>query len=443
MTNNTIPEPARQAGLVDRWLRGRVEQSLRALRAGRVTVIDGRERIECGDEASDLQATITVNHPRFYRRVAWGADLGAAESLMDGDWQCDDLTALVRILIRNLPVVSNRKSIVQRLQLALARVSQFFRRNTRRAASRNIRSPYDLSNEFFELFLDDTLSYSCGIFDTEAHTLREASISKIDRACQALDLRASDHLLEIGTGWGALAMHAAQHYGCRVTTTTISREQFARASQRVRDAGLQDRITVLDRDYRDLQGEFDKLVSIEMIEAVGHQYFDTFFRQCSHLLKRDGLMFLQGIVIADHCYETHIRSVDFINRYIFPGGCLPSVTALMQSVARSTDMRCLYLEDFAPHYAETLRHWRRAFLNRLDDVRALHFDDRFIRMWEYYLCYCEAVFEERRVNVVQMLLAKPNALRITTPCASVRSRSRQSLEGVETEDRTLASSATL
>ena len=281
------------------------------------------------------------------------------------------------------------------------------RRNTLQGSRKNIAAHYDLGNEMFALFLDDTMMYSCAIFEHPQMSLQQASIEKLERVCRKLELQPGDHLLEIGTGWGGLALHAARHYGCRVTTTTISHEQYRMALQRVEQAGLGDRITVLCEDYRNLSGEYDKLVSIEMIEAVGHAYFDTYFEQCSRLLKSDGLMLLQSITIADQRYAAAKRSVDFIQRYIFPGGCLPSVAVLSDSVARNTDMRMLHLEDIGPHYATTLKRWRQRFMARLDSVRALGYPEEFIRMWEYYLCYCEGGFRERAIGTVQVLLGKP------------------------------------
>jgi cyclopropane-fatty-acyl-phospholipid synthase len=252
------------------------------------------------------------------------------------------------------------------------------------------------------LWLDDTWSYSSGVFSSPNTTLRDASIEKLDRVCRKLDLRRGDHLLEIGTGWGGLAIHAAQHYGCRVTTTTISRQQFDLASRRIEAAGLTERITLLLHDYRDLTGRFDKLASIEMIEAVGHQYLDTYFRKCAQLLTPEGSMVLQAIVMPERHYEEYLHSVDFIRRYIFPGGSLPSLASVLESVGRSSQLRFVHAEDFAPHYAETLRRWRKAFRERLADVRTLGYSDELIRLWDYYLCYCEAAFEERHIGVVQI-----------------------------------------
>ena len=281
------------------------------------------------------------------------------------------------------------------------------RGNSRSGSRRNIHAHYDLGNDFFQLFLDETMNYSCGIFETPAATLREASMAKMERVCRRLELSPSDHLMEIGTGWGGLAMHAAANYGCRVTTTTVSKEQHALAVERIREAGLAGRITVLLSDYRDLAGTCDKLVSIEMIEAVGHEYLDAYFATCGRLLEPGGRMLIQAITVPDHHYDKHRRTVDFIQQDIFPGSCIPSMAAMRGAMSRTTDLELVEIFDITPHYAETLRRWRAAFMSRLDEVRALGLPDDFIRMWEYYLAYTEAGFEERVTGDVQMLFTRP------------------------------------
>ena len=275
------------------------------------------------------------------------------------------------------------------------------------AVVKNILAHYDLGNDFYALFLDETMTYSCGIFEREDSTLKEASEAKYDRICRKLMLTTGDQVLEIGTGWGGFAVHAAGNYGVHVTTATISDEQHQFAQNRIKAAGLEDRITLLKSDYRDLSGKFDKLVSIEMIEAVGHHFYATFFRTCSRLLKDDGMMALQAITIGDQIFDRHRRSVDFIKRYIFPGSCIPSITAISNAIARATDLRLVHLEDITPHYARTLSEWRRRFFANLDKVREMGYSDTFIRMWEYYLCYCEGGFAERYIGDVQMLFTKP------------------------------------
>jgi cyclopropane-fatty-acyl-phospholipid synthase len=389
-----------------------VWRRLESLRHGSLALEDGPERRTFGtSEGGGLAVRATVRHPRFYRHLVLGGSLGAAESYIRGDWDCDDLVGLVRLFSRNGELASALENGLARIALVPARVSHWVRRNTVAGGRRNILAHYDLGEDFFSLFLDETLAYSCAIFPSADSPLHDASVAKFDRVCQKLALGESDHLLEIGTGWGGFALHAARNYGCRVTTTTISRRQYEFASRRVEAAGLTDRVTVLDQDYRGLRGAYDKLVSIEMIEAVGHEYFDTFFRVCSGLLRPHGLMLLQAIVIPDERFEQYRRSVDFIQRYIFPGGCLPSVGAIRDSAGKSGDLRLCGLEEITPHYAETLARWRRRFTANLEQVRTLGFSEEFIRMWHYYLCYCEGGFRERAIGDVQVLLAKPDAPR--------------------------------
>ncbi len=396
---------------------GWLQRNLQRLVMERLALVEhGRLRIVWGDQTScfgkvndicDLEATIEVLHPDFFVEVALGGSVGGAEAFMQRFWVCDDLTALVRLLIRNRHVLDAMETGFARLKAPLRRYAHWRRRNHPQNSRKNIEAHYDLGNDFFELFLDPTMMYSAGIFLEPDASLEAASIAKLDRICRQLQLQASDHVVEIGTGWGGFALHAAGRYGCHVTTTTISSEQHRLATARVRQAGLGDRVTVLKRDYRDLDGQFDKLVSIEMIEAVGHQFFDAFFAKCSSLLKGDGEMLLQSITIADQQYEKSKRSVDFIQKYIFPGGALPSLAAITNSITRVTDMRIVDLIDIGPHYAETLRHWRRAFFAHLGEVRQMGFPDEFIRMWEYYLCYCEAGFEERVIGDLQVHFQKP------------------------------------
>jgi cyclopropane-fatty-acyl-phospholipid synthase len=284
-------------------------------------------------------------------------------------------------------------------------------KNTRKGSRKNIAAHYDLGNDFYKLWLDPKMMYSCAYFDAPDTSLEDAATEKLDRICRKLDLSADDSVIEIGTGWGGFAIHAAKHYGCRVTTTTISKQQYNYAQQAVADAGLEDRITLLLQDYRDLEGRFDKLVSIEMIEAVGHEFHDAYFKKCCDLLKPDGQMLLQAITIADQRYDQYKSSVDFIKRYIFPGGCLTSVTDMSRTMTRHTDMRVIHLEDIGPHYATTLRHWHNRFFARIDEVREFGYSDAFIRMWQFYLNYCESAFIERAIGNVQLLIMRPAARR--------------------------------
>lgn len=392
---------------LDRIARRMVLSLLRNLRFGGVHIVEGRRRYSAGETAPALQATVYVHHPRFYSRVLFSGSLGAAEAYMDGLWSADVLSTLMRIMALNQAVFSEMEKGAARLTAPVYRLYHLARKNTRIGSRRNILAHYDLGNEFYALFLDPTMTYSCGIFESEQSTMEAASIAKYDRICRKLQLQPDDHVLEIGTGWGGFALHAVRHYGVRVTTTTISDAQHRFAGQRFKQAGLDGRITLLKKDYRDLKGRFDKLVSIEMIEAVGHHYFDTFFRTCSRLLHDSGMMMLQAITIRDQEFKRYRHSVDFIKRYIFPGSCLTTIAAMAASIARATDLKIFHLEDITPHYARTLSRWRRRFFANIDKVRAMNFPETFIRMWEYYLCYCEGGFSARYIGDVQMLLTKP------------------------------------
>jgi cyclopropane-fatty-acyl-phospholipid synthase len=405
---------ARRPAIIERFARGAVLSRLAGIKRGRIVIEDGGERILFGEEItdSDLRATIRVHDRRFYSDLALAGSVGAGESYMAGSWTTDDLTALVQIMIRNRDVMEGMDGGLARMANPIRRFIHYLRRNTRTGSQRNIGAHYDLGNDFFELLLDRTLMmYSCAIFERPDATLEEASAAKVDRICRKLDLRARDHLVEIGTGWGGFAIHAAKNYGCHVTTTTISRAQHDYAVARIAAEGLSERITVLFKDYRDLTGQFDKAVSIEMIEAVGHHFVDSYFRKCGELLKPEGMMLLQAITITDREYEGALKRVDFIKRYIFPGSFIPSVTALCDSITRSSDLRLFHLEDLTPHYAETLKNWRLRMFKNIDRVRALGYPDEFIRMWEFYLCYCEGGFRERYIGDVQMLLTKPASRR--------------------------------
>jgi cyclopropane-fatty-acyl-phospholipid synthase len=420
MNTTTLPR-ARPGGtpkphFLDAFARRAVRARLSQLNAGALTLVEGGERQRYGRSSAEcpLEVEVQVLDPRFYSELAFGGSIGAGEAYMQGLWRTSDLTALVRLLLRNRDVLDGMEGGAARLTGPLQKALHWWNRNTRAGSRRNIAAHYDLGNEFFRLFLDPTMMYSSAVFERPDMTLSEAQHARLERICRKLALGPSDHLLEIGTGWGGMAIHAAGRYGCRVTTTTVSRQQFELARERVAEAGLEDRITVLLEDYRDLTGTYDKLVSIEMIEAVGHEYYDTYFGKCAALLASDGLMLLQAITIADQRYEQARRSVDFIQRHIFPGSCIPSVAAMTGSIARATDLRVIALDDIGPHYATTLKCWRENFLRELDAVRRLGYPEEFIRMWEFYLCYCEGGFEERAISDVHLLLAKPGA-RIATP----------------------------
>ena len=378
---------------------------LQALNHGTLVIEEAGQVLRFGQGEPEFH--VQVMRPAFWPQLAIGGSVGAGEAYMAGDWHSDDLTGLLRLLLRNRAVMDGFERGLARLTAPLRGLSHALRRNTRAGSRRNIAAHYDLGNDFYRLWLDETLMYSCAVFERPDMSLAEASTAKLERICQKLDLKPADHVLEIGTGWGGFALHAAGRYGCRVTTTTLSRQQFELARQRIEAAGLGDRVELLLTDYRDLTGQYDKLVSVEMVEAVGARHLETYFRQCARLLRPEGAMLLQAISIADQRYAAALKEVDFIQKHIFPGGFLPSVTALAAAMTRAGDLRTVHLEDIGPHYAETLARWRSNFLGRIEAVRALGYPEAFIRMWLFYLGYCEAGFRERDIGTVQMLLAKP------------------------------------
>lgn len=406
LEQHAVPSPS----WFERFARGAVMRQLGQLRSGRMEIVEGANRHHFGAPGAANETHVpamTVHRPSLFPRTLLGGTIGAAESYMDGDWSCNDLTALIRVFIQNLDLESKTDAGLARLTQPLLRAAHWLRANTIHGSRKNIAAHYDLSNDFFALFLDETMMYSSAFFDSADTPLVDASTAKNERLCQMLRLAPGDHLLEIGTGWGGFAIHAATHHGCRVTTTTISKEQFAMATERIAKAGLSDRVTVLLEDYRDLKGTYDKMVSIEMIEAVGHDYLNAFFKRCGDLLKPTGAMALQAITIQDRFFEQHAKSVDFIKKHIFPGSCLPSIARMLDATRNHTDFNLAKLDEITPHYARTLAAWRSRFLDKIDLIRSMGFGERFIRMWEFYLCYCEAGFAERHIGSVQMLLAKP------------------------------------
>jgi len=405
--DTAIPAAPARFGAFDRLLRGHLLKRMGPLQGRALEIEDplGRATVGRGDPRVPLW--LQVRDPAFYRAVAMNGSVGAAEAYMDGHWGCDDLVGLVRLLVRNRDLLDGMESGAARLGGWAMRGVHALRANTRAGARRNISAHYDLGNAFFRLFLSDDLMYSSALWAGDDDTLEQASVRKLERICTKLRLQPGDHVLEIGTGWGGFALHAAARHGCRVTTATISREQYDLACQRVRDAGLQDRVTVLLQDYRDLTGQYDKLVSIEMIEAIGAAQQRRYFAQLGGLLKPEGLALVQAITIEDHRYQQALRSVDFIKRHVFPGCFIPSISAMLEAKTTSSDLALVHLEDFGSSYARTLRHWRERFLARLPEVRAQGYDARFARMWEFYLAYCEGGFRERSIGVAQMLFAKP------------------------------------
>lgn len=390
-----------------RWAKTLVSRQLEQMQTGGVVLHAGTELL-FGQVTADfpLSADIFVEDDAFFRDILFGGVVGAAEAYMAGYWRCSNLVDLVRILVRNRPVLEGMNGHSAWLTRKLRKLMHSYHLNTRQGSRRNIAAHYDLGNDFFQLFLDETLLYSCAYFERPEASLYHASIAKLALICAKLQLKPEDHVIEVGCGWGGFAEYAATHYGCRVTATTISRQQFEFAQQRIQAAGLSDRVTLLFEDYRDLTGTYDKLVSIEMVEAIGHQYYETYFAKCAQLLKPDGLALIQAITIADQQYEKARDDVDFIKRYIFPGSCIPSVTALVQAMTKASDFNLLHLQNIGAHYAVTLQRWRLAFLERLDSVRAQGYSEEFIRMWEFYLAYCEGAYRERAIGNAHLLLAK-------------------------------------
>lgn len=384
-----------------------VVSRVRALTNGELVLIDESGEIRVGQPAEDgLVVRLTIHRDRLWRRVAFGGLLAATEAYVDGDWDADDLTGLARLFARNIDQVTRLDSGLGRAIRPLAALRHALARNSRAGARRNISAHYDLGNDFFELMLDPTMTYSCGVFESADTTMEEASLAKIDRLCRKLGLDAGDHLLEIGSGWGGFAIRAASRYGCRVTTTTISRQQFEMATERVARAGLSDRVSVLLTDYRDLRGRYNKLVSVEMIEAVGAEYYEAFFRTCADRLDANGVMALQAITVADQRFEEARRAPDFIKAHVFPGSCIPSVGALTTAATRATDLRMVDLEDLTPHYARTLAEWCRSLDRNVESVSRIT-TERFRRLWRLYLTYCEGGFAERHTGLVQLVYARP------------------------------------
>ncbi|MEE4303962.1 MAG: cyclopropane-fatty-acyl-phospholipid synthase family protein [Wenzhouxiangella sp.] len=408
-TDRTIDEAdVGSGGGLDRWLRARVLARLGSIEQGRLTIEDADGEYALGEPEDSLQATVVIHDLRFWRLMASGGSVGAAEAWMAGLWDSPDPVAVVQVLSRNRRVLDEMETGVARVTNVLLGVWHAFNRNSLRGSRRNIAAHYDLGNEFFEAWLDERMMYSSALYTAEEQTLEQAQVNKLDRICRKLDLGPEDHLLEIGTGWGGLAIHAAEKYGCRVTTTTISREQYEFARSKVQAAGLEDRVTLLMRDYRDLEGRYDKIVSVEMIEAVGHQYLDTYLGKIDALLEPGGLALIQAITIEDYRYASAVKNVDFIKRYVFPGAFIPSVSAIVSSMARSSRLGLVELADFGASYARTLAAWRDRFEDQWESIREMGFDETFRRRWLWYLAYCEGGFRERAISDVHLLMAGPD-----------------------------------
>lgn len=406
----TLGHSLDRASLAERLARAGVLKALAKLESGRLTVRDGAEVAQLGTARGGgaLDATLTVHEPAFWLEVATGGSVGAAESYVRGEWHTDDPVTLIRLLARNRDALAGLEGGLARLRTPVLKGLHALRRNTKVGSRENIAAHYDLGNEFFALFLDPTLMYSSAVFPHPDSTLEEASVHKLDAVCDQLQLSPGQELLEIGTGWGGFALHAVRRHGVKVTTTTISNAQYECATRRVHEAGLQDHITILREDYRDLPAlrrRFDRVVSIEMIEAVGHEYLRTYFEVIDRMLAPDGRAVIQAIVIRDQDEAAYRGGVDFIQRYIFPGGALPSVRGMTSAVAEATSLRTESIRDLTPHYARTLRAWHARFEQHLDTIRRLGFDEQFVRLWRWYFAYCEAGFLERTCGLVHLTLA--------------------------------------
>ncbi len=414
MSERTLASPRHLATgtkirALDALARRLVLKQLARLETGCLVLIDGESRTTFGQAqvSAELTARIEVRDNSFYADIAFAGSIGAGEAYMRGAWQCEDLVSLVRILLRNRHVLDDMEKGTAWFKTSIQRILHWVNRNTREGARRNIAAHYDLGNDFFALWLDESMMYSSAMFEHAEQSLADAQRNRLDVVCRKLELKPGDHVIEIGTGWGGFAIHAAQNYGCRVTTTTISKRQYELAWRRVQQAGLQERVELLLEDYRDLDGSYDKLVSIEMIEAIGSDQYDTYFSQCSRLLKPGGRMLIQAITIADTQYDYAQKNVDFIQRYIFPGSCLPSLGVMTATIARVSDMVVTTIEDIGEDYALTLNHWRHNFFARIDEVIALGYPEQFIWMWEFYLCYCEGGFLEKAISDVHLTAEKP------------------------------------
>lgn len=390
--------------------RGLLFSQLKKLSKGCIVIVEeGKhhlfgEALSSGDE---LYAEMHIHDASCYADIISGGSIGASEAYMTGDWTSPDLTMLMRVMVKNMDILNQMEGGIATLSRPILKWFHRLNENTEKGSRRNIAAHYDLGNEFFKLFLDESMMYSSGIFPTENATMAQASETKLKRICEKLQLSATDKVIEIGTGWGGFAIYAAKNYGCHVTTTTISQEQYLLAKERVEAENLQGKITLLTEDYRNLQGQYDKLVSIEMIEAVGWEYYETFFSTCSNLLKSNGSMLIQAITIEDQRYESAKRDVDFIKKYIFPGCCIPSINALSTASMNASDLRLVHMDDFAQHYARTLNSWAKRLEENIEQARAQGYSEDFLRMWFFYLSYCEGGFIERSIGVSHMVFAKP------------------------------------
>lgn len=396
-----------------KFYRSIFERVLSSLTAGKLTLVlpTGEEKVY-GLKTPGPEATIRVNDTQFFKRCILYGDVGLGESYVDGAWDTDDIVEVLTWFLFNIQQRTERNLPLTNFLLFINRLGHRMRANNLTGARRNISEHYDLGNDFFKVFLDRSMTYSCGYFTTPEATLEEAQTEKYDRLCRKLHLLPTDHVLEIGGGWGGFAIHAARNYGCRVTSITLSSEQLKYARERAEAEGLSGQIEFVFSDYRNVTGSFDKIVSIEMLEAVGHEYFNSYFAKCQQLLKKDGLLAIQVITCPDSRYESHRKNVDWMQKHIFPGGLLPSVGIMNRAINETGDMHLHQLEEMGLHYARTLANWRERFNHRVEDVLSQGFSEKFIRKWNYYLTSCEAAFRTRNINVVQAVFTRPNNMTI-------------------------------
>ena len=381
-------------------------KKFQGLKTGNILVYDGNDDFSFGDSGSNEKVVVNIHSQEFYVMVGSGGALGLAEAYMAGYWSSDNVVKLFQIILRNREILLSLEKGFAKLIKPINRMIHRSRQNTLQGSKKNIVAHYDLSNEFYKLWLDPTMTYSCAFFNDESATLEDASIEKLDRICRKLNLSGNDSILEIGTGWGSFSIHAAKKYGCKVTTTTISDAQYEYARSRIKEEGLESKITLINKDYRELDGEYDKIVSIEMIEAVGYEYIPEFFSKLSSLLKRNGFIALQGITYNDQNFHVYKDSVDFIKKYIFPGSCLISISQITDVIKKDTDLAMIDMEDITKHYAITLNRWRKNFVDVLPKIKEMGYSQAFINMWEFYFLYCEAGFLERNIGDVQLIFAK-------------------------------------
>ncbi len=398
----------KNSGFLSKVFKKTIIRKFKNIEIGHITLVDKDEVYTFGDSSSSMKAKVEILSSDFYVMLGSGGSLGVAEAYAANTWRSDDLVMLIRIVIKNTSLMNQLESVWARLLVPLNSFLHWRRKNSLSGSKENILAHYDLSNDFYKLWLDRTMTYSCGIFNDKSSSMEEASIEKLDRICRKLNIGPEDSILEIGTGWGSFSIHAAKKYGCNVTTTTISDAQFKFASQRIKDEGLTDKVTLLKEDYRKLSGKFDKVVSIEMIEAVGHEFVPLYFKKVSSLLKNDGLFAMQGITYNDQNFDVYKKSVDFIKKYIFPGSCLISIAQVAETIKTDTDLSLVDLEDITVHYARTLKAWRLKFLKELDKVKKIGFSNEFINIWEFYFVYCEAGFLERNIGDYQFVFSKPS-----------------------------------